>query len=115
MLTGLLFWLPEARLASELEKIERAYPRHLVILAGSLRQDDPVPAPSPSALAGGILAHHQLLTPTLITGAPRLFRPRPHVLFGVSAFASIQSPLCVQAPKGYGADEKKNQYGKWAL
>ena len=37
MLTGPLFWLPEARLASELKKIERAYPRHLVILAGSLR------------------------------------------------------------------------------
>jgi len=109
-LTGLLFWLPEARLASELEKVERAYPRHLVILAGSLRQDDPAPAPSPSAPAGGILARYQLLTPALITGLLLAFFVLvPIVLFGVSALASIQSPLRVQAPKGYSADEKKNQ------
>jgi hypothetical protein len=109
-LTGLLSWLPEARLASELEKIERDYPRHLVILAGSRRQDDPAPAPSPSAPVGGILARYQLLTPALITGLLLAFFVLvPVVLFGVSALASIQSPLRVQAPKGYSADEKKNQ------
>jgi hypothetical protein len=109
-LTGLLSWLPEARLASELEKIERDYPRHLVILAASRRQDDPAPAPSPSAPAGGILARYQLLTPALITGLLLAFFVLvPVVLFGVSALASIQSPLRVQAPKGYSADEKKNQ------
>jgi hypothetical protein len=109
-LTGLLFWLPEARLASELEKIERDYPRHLVILAGSRRQDDPAPAPSPSAPAGGILARYQLLTPALITGLLLAFFVLvPVVLLSVSALASIQSPLRVQAPKGYSADEKKNQ------
>ncbi len=110
MLTGLLSWLSEARLASELEKIERDYPCHLVILAGSRRQDDPAPAPSPSAPAGGILARYQLLTPALITGLLLAFFVLvPVVLFGVSALASIQSPLRVQAPKGYSADEKKNQ------
>ena len=87
-----------------------AYPRHLVILAGSLRQDDPAPAPSPCAPAGGILAHHQLLTPALITGLLLAFFVLvPVVLFGISTLASIQSPLRIQAPKGYSADEKKNQ------
>jgi hypothetical protein len=109
MLTGLSFWLPEAHLVSELEKIERAYPRHLVILAGSLRQDDPAPAPSLSAPAGGILTCYQLPTPALITGLLLAFFVLiPVVLFGVSALASIQSPLRVQAPKSYSADEKKN-------
>jgi hypothetical protein len=56
MLTGLLFWLPEACLVSELEKIERAYLCHLIILAGLLHQDDPAPALLPSAPTGSILA-----------------------------------------------------------
>ena len=100
--------LPEARLATDLEKIERAYPRHLVILAGSRRQDDDSPSPSPPA--GGILARYQLLTPALITSLLVVFFILvPVVLFGVSALASIQSPLHVQPPKGYSADEKKNQ------
>jgi len=94
MLTGLLFWLLEACLASELEKIKCTYLRHLVILAGSLHQDDLAPALSPSAPAGGILTHYQLLTPTLITGLLLAFFVLiPIVLFGVSALASIQSPL----------------------
>jgi len=98
----------EVRLANELETIGRAYPRHLVILAGSRRQDDPAPAPSPPA--GGILARYQLLTPALITGLLLvIFLLVPIVLFGVSALASIQSPLRVQPPKGFSADEKKNQ------
>ncbi|KAN0140137.1 hypothetical protein V8E53_002033 [Lactarius tabidus] len=102
----------EARLASELERIERAFPRHLVVFAGSRRQDDsaPEPAPSPSPPAGGILARYQLLTPALISGLLLTFFVLiPIVLFGVYALASIQSPLRVNAPKGYSADEKKNQ------
>jgi hypothetical protein len=100
--------LSEVRLANELETIGRAYPRHLVILAGSRRQDDPAPAPSPPV--GGILARYQLLTPALITGLLLVvFLLVPIVLFGVSALASIQSPLRVQPPKGFSADEKKNQ------
>jgi hypothetical protein len=102
----------ETRLASELERIERAFPRHLVVLAGSRRQDDsaPEPAPSPAAPVGGILARYQLLTPALISGLLLAFFVLvPIVLFGVSALASIQSPLRVNPPKGYSADEKKNQ------
>ncbi|KAN0124399.1 hypothetical protein V8E52_002048 [Russula decolorans] len=102
----------ETRLANELERIGRSYPRHLVILAGSRRQDGPAPVPSgsPSPPEGGILARYQLLTPALITGLLLVFFVLvPIVLFGVSALASIQSPLRVQPPKGYSADEKKNQ------
>ena len=102
----------EARLANELERIERAFPRHLVVFAGSRRQDDsaPEPAPSPSPPAEGILARYQLLTPALISGLLLTFFVLiPIVLFGVYALASIQSPLRVNAPKGYSADEKKNQ------
>jgi hypothetical protein len=33
----------------------------------------------------------------------------PIILFGVSALASIESPMRVQPPKGFNADEKKNQ------
>jgi hypothetical protein len=51
-----------------------------------------------------------LLSPALITGLLLVFFVLvPIVLFGVSALASIQSPLRVQPPKGYSADEKKNQ------
>jgi len=101
----------EGRFATDLDSIGRAYPRHLVILAGSRRQDDPVPAPSPAPPAGGILARYQLLTPALITGLLLTFFVLiPIVLFGVSALASIESPLRVQPPpKGFSADEKKNQ------
>ncbi|KAH9052573.1 hypothetical protein EDB87DRAFT_1657790 [Lactarius vividus] len=92
----------EARLATELEKIERAFPRHVV--------DDSAPEPAPSPPAGGILARYQLLTPALISGLLLTFFVLiPIVLFGVSALATIQSPLHVNAPKGYSADEKKNQ------
>ncbi len=105
-------FLPETRLASELERIGRAYPRHLVILAGSRRQDGPAPIPSgsPSPPEGGILARYQLLTPALISGLLIVFFVLvPIILFGVYALAGIQSPLSVQPPKGYSADEKKNQ------
>jgi hypothetical protein len=51
-----------------------------------------------------------LLTPALITSLLLVFFIIvPVVLFGVSALASIQSPLRIQPPKGYSADEKKNQ------
>ncbi|KAH9037644.1 hypothetical protein EDB85DRAFT_590681 [Lactarius pseudohatsudake] len=100
----------EARLASELERIERTFPRHVVVFAGSRRQDDSAPEPAPSHPAGGILARYQLLTPALISALLLTFFVLiPIVLFGVSALASIQSPLHVNAPKGYSADEKKNQ------
>ncbi|KAH9172145.1 hypothetical protein EDB89DRAFT_999269 [Lactarius sanguifluus] len=100
----------EARLASELERIERTFPRHVVVFAGSRRQDDSAAEPAPSPPAGGILARYQLLTPALISALLLTFFVLiPIVLFGISALASIQSPLHVNAPKGYSADEKKNQ------
>jgi hypothetical protein len=56
---------------------------------------------------GGILARYQLFTPSLITALLVVFLVLvPIVLFSVSALASIQSPLRVQLPKGYSADEK---------
>jgi len=95
----------DARLASELEKIEHAYPRH--VMASSRHQDDPAPTPSPSAPAGGILARYQLLIPGLIAGLLLAFSVLVSVvLFSISALASTQSPLRVQVPKGCSADEK---------
>jgi len=77
MLTGLLFWLPEARLASELEKIERlpAPPRHSGRLAASGR-------PGTCSLAMRTRRRHPRSPSTTHTRAhhrstPRLFRPRP--------------------------------------
>jgi len=59
---------------------------------------------------GGILTRYQLLTPGLIiTLFVTFFLLVPIVLFGISALASIQSPLRVESPKGYNAQEKKNQ------
>jgi hypothetical protein len=50
------------------------------------------------------------LTPALIKGLLLAFFVLiPIILFGVSAIASIESPLRVQPPKGFSADEKKNQ------
>lgn len=59
---------------------------------------------------GGILKRYQLLTPALITSLLiALFVLLPVVLFGVNALASIQSPLRIEAPKGFNAQEKKTQ------
>jgi hypothetical protein len=100
MLTGLSFWLPEARLASELEKNERAYPRHLVILAGSLCQDDPAPTPSPSAPAGGILTRYQLFTPALITGLLLTFFA--FSLSSLQCFRTREHPIALARPGAKG-------------
>ncbi|KAI0308389.1 hypothetical protein OF83DRAFT_1180929, partial [Amylostereum chailletii] len=59
---------------------------------------------------GGLLKRYQLLTPALITSLLiALFVLLPAVLLGVNALASIQSPLRVEAPKGFSAHEKKTQ------
>ncbi|TFY79182.1 hypothetical protein EWM64_g4834 [Hericium alpestre] len=59
---------------------------------------------------GGILKRYQLLTPALITALLiAFFVLVPIVFFGVSALASIQSPLRIEAPKGFSSQEKKNQ------
>ncbi|KAF9020232.1 hypothetical protein BDZ89DRAFT_1203997 [Hymenopellis radicata] len=72
-------------------------------------EDEPPVFPSASK-KGGILARYQLLTPALITTLlVVLFVLLPLLYFGISALASIQSPVRMDAPKGYSAGDKKNQ------
>ncbi|EGO01478.1 hypothetical protein SERLA73DRAFT_120152 [Serpula lacrymans var. lacrymans S7.3] len=118
----------ESRISSELANIGAAFPKHLVVLTGSpvglfSRQasgyDSPAPELNGSALqshadfkapAGGILKRYQLLTPALITTLLiTFFVLVPIVMLGVSTLSSIQSPLRLEAPKGYNAQEKKVQ------
>ncbi|KAF9268400.1 hypothetical protein L218DRAFT_954764 [Marasmius fiardii PR-910] len=66
---------------------------------------------APKTVKGGILHRYQLLTPGLIIIlAIVLFLFLPILYFGISALASIQSPLRIEvAPKGFNAGDKKNQ------
>ena len=80
------------------------------------RQFPSAPDPRPHIVAnetlpaGGILARYQLLTPGLITALLiSFFLLVPAVMMGVSALASIRSPLQMGAPKSFGAQERKNQ------
>ena len=58
----------------------------------------------------GILKRYQLLTPGLILVLlVALFILIPIIFVGVSALSSIQSPLSNEIPKGFSAEEKKNQ------
>lgn len=71
-------------------------------------------APSNTAkpkIKNGILHHYQLLTPGLIMVLlVVLFIFLPVLYFGISALASIQSPIRLDVmPKGYNANERKNQ------
>ena len=106
-------------LSSELAKIEAAFANYLVIYSGSpgsmlhAHQSassvtfEPEVAAAPS---GGILQRYQLLTPGLIVILLiSLFILIPIVFVGVSALSSIQSPLTNEIPKGFSAEEKKNQ------
>ncbi|KAI0352777.1 hypothetical protein OH77DRAFT_1408489 [Trametes cingulata] len=109
-------------LSSELAKIEALFSNYLVIYAGSpasvlhARQSttssstfDAAAAPTDPS-AGGILKRYQLLTPGLILALlVALFVLLPIIFVGVSALASIQSPLSNDIPKGFNAEEKKNQ------
>ena len=99
------------------------FPRHLVVFTGTpaphlaRRQDEPdvfaplVLQPGNATLPeGGILKRYQLLTPALIISLLiAFFLLLPVVYFAVSSLASIQSPLRIEAPKGFSAQEKKNQ------
>ena len=124
--------------STELAAVAATAPRHLVIYGGApstestltrrqlsvssiaeeIIESPSVPAPvlqqaPPSAFAsptGGIFARYQLLTPGLITALLiAFFVLLPALLFSVSALSAIQSPLRVEAPKGYSAEGKKNQ------
>jgi hypothetical protein len=110
-------FLAESRLFTSLAAITSASPRYLIVLTGS-----PLPT-QPHALRSvfdasesskprktGILAHYQLLTPGLILSLLVIFFILvPLIFFGISALASIQPPLRMEAPKGYSALDKKNQ------
>jgi hypothetical protein len=118
----------EFNLSSELEAIASLFPKHLIICAGtpfnlSARQapsefDSPLSPSLGSTLAGnstvlqegGILKRYQILTPGLITTLLiTLFVIVPVIMLGISALASIQSPLSIEVPKGFDAQEKKVQ------
>ncbi|ESK87952.1 hypothetical protein Moror_10866 [Moniliophthora roreri MCA 2997] len=104
------------------------FENHLVIYTGSShnhhfkRQQDMTPdrpvldlSPSssfaPQENKEGILHNYQLLTPGLIvTLLVVVFVFLPVLYFGISALASIQSPLRIEVtPKGFNAGDKKNQ------
>ena len=60
--------------------------------------------------SGGILKRYQLLTPGLIISLlVAFFVLVPIVFVGIQSLASIQSPVRLDAPKGFNAAEKKNQ------
>ncbi|KAI0329931.1 hypothetical protein GY45DRAFT_1371174 [Cubamyces sp. BRFM 1775] len=113
----------ESWLSNELSKIEAAFSNYLVIYSGSpasllhARQSaagsstfEAAAAPTDSSATGGILKHYQLLTPGLILALlVAFFVLLPIIFVGVSALASIQSPLGNEIPKGFNAEEKKNQ------
>lgn len=117
----------ESTLGSELEKVANTFSKYMVVYTGwssmlQSRQDEDAPAlefaapvnpVSSSKLAmdnGGILKRYQLLTPGLIVSLfVALFLLLPVVFVGISSLASIQSPVRLDAPKGFNAAEKKNQ------
>ncbi|TFK43127.1 BIG/ATPase V1 complex, subunit S1 [Crucibulum laeve] len=126
-------------LGEELLALASVFPDHLIIIAGSSfpahekRQSPDADLPSrpvldlspssPSSFGktvyinanttlpeGGILKRYQLLTPGLITVLLiSFFVLVPVVMLGVSALASIQNPLRTDIPKGFSAQDKKNQ------
>ncbi|KZT66999.1 hypothetical protein DAEQUDRAFT_729596 [Daedalea quercina L-15889] len=110
----------DSSLSTSLTKLAEVFPSHLVVYVGwhpslHARQSSPFTSNLTSTAAfappsGGILARYQLLTPGLILAlVVGFFVLVPIALLGISALASIQSPLQGQAPKGYIASEKKNQ------
>ncbi|KAK0467789.1 uncharacterized protein EV420DRAFT_1259676 [Desarmillaria tabescens] len=99
------------------------YSQHLTIYSTSVlpvhrkRQSPDSPSvldlPLTNSLAppkGGILARYQLLTPGLILVLLIVVGVLlPIIYFGIKALASIQSPVRMDAPKGFNAADKKNQ------
>lgn len=114
----------ESYLANELEAIKSTFDKHLVVFSGcpshshlSARQvplemgSQAFAAPNSTVLTeGSILKRYQLLTPALITTLVITFAVLlPVILFGISALAGIQSPLSTDVPKGFDAQQRKNQ------
>ncbi|KAJ7672896.1 hypothetical protein B0H14DRAFT_3537717 [Mycena olivaceomarginata] len=110
----------DALLSTSLAALAATHPNHIVIYTSSsappsfARRASPIisnfAAPNGTSTKGGILAHYQLLTPGIITALlVVLFVLLPIIGFGINALASVQSPLRIEAPKGFNAAEKKNQ------
>ncbi|KAF7433602.1 hypothetical protein PC9H_005563 [Pleurotus ostreatus] len=100
----------------ELSNIAASFPNHLVLYSGSTSALDKRQSPAQTvktvaaAPSGGILKRYQLLTPALISVLlVTLFVLFPLLFLGITALSSIQSPLRVEAPKGYSDRERKNQ------
>lgn len=68
-------------------------------------------APDNSTLSdGGIFKRYQLFsTPLLVALLVVFFIIVPIIMMAVSALASLQSSVRLEAPKGYHAQEKKTQ------
>ncbi|OJA18386.1 hypothetical protein AZE42_00714 [Rhizopogon vesiculosus] len=111
-------------LSSEMAKIDAAFTSHLVLYTGSplehqRRQllppssefDSTYTLPDNSTLhEGGIFKRYQLFsTPLLVALLVVFFIIVPIILLAVSALASLQSSVRLDAPKGYNTQEKKNQ------
>lgn len=125
----------DASFSSMLESITSAFPKHLVIYTGSApsqrltrrqydsEEEDAYTSPfaelgetvnvTTTAFAppqGGILKRYQLLTPGLITSLLVVFFVLiPVMMFGIKTLSSIQSPIRLDAPKGFNAQTKKQQ------
>jgi hypothetical protein len=112
----------DSLLSSHLSGLASVFPKHLVILAGASSSFSKRQSPSTTGNAfdspqtnstittGGILKHYQLLTPGLITTLLVVFFIIvPVVMLGISALSSIQSPLRVDVPKSFSAQERKTQ------
>ncbi|KAJ7350830.1 hypothetical protein DFH08DRAFT_742028 [Mycena albidolilacea] len=110
----------DALLSTSLAALAATHPNHIVIYTSSsappsfARRASPIisnfAAPNGTSTKGGILAHYQLLTPGIISALlVVLFVLLPIIGFGINALASVQSPLRIEAPKGFNAAEKKNQ------
>ncbi|KAG2125910.1 hypothetical protein BD769DRAFT_1358088 [Suillus cothurnatus] len=109
-------------LSSEIEKIDAAFTSHLVLYTGSPLEHhrrqlltpsefDSAYAPHNSTLSdGGIFKRYQLFsTPLLVALLVVFFIVVPIIMMAVSALASLQSSVRLDAPKGYHAQEKKTQ------
>ncbi|KAG2070000.1 hypothetical protein BDR04DRAFT_1020049 [Suillus decipiens] len=109
-------------LSGEIEKIDAVFKSHLVLYTGSplehyrrqflpLSEFDSAFAPDNSTLSdGGIFKRYQLFsTPLLVALLVVFFIIVPIIMMAVSALASLQSSVRLDAPKGYHAQEKKTQ------
>ncbi|TFK27001.1 hypothetical protein FA15DRAFT_679197 [Coprinopsis marcescibilis] len=104
-------------LADELSSLAVSFPKHLVVYAGLAldshfaRADSVFNAPSNTTLPeGGILKRYQLLTPGLITVLLIvLFVFLPVLFVAINALAAIQNPIKMNIPKGFNAQDRKNQ------